>query len=219
MASVGEFTIPSDAFPLGILFAELPDVTVELERIVPTNHALIPYVWVRGASPIEEDQIEETAGRHADVKNVTLIDEVNDKYLLRIEWVSHHEGVLRAITETGVTLLSGVGSKGTWTFEVRSDAHGGISEFQEYCHDHDIPAELASLHSMAALKNEAEHGLTDTQREALLLAYERGYYRSPREISLEELASEVGITGQSFGSRLRRGIHRLIGNTLTSSSD
>jgi hypothetical protein len=85
--------------------------------------------------------------------------------------------------------------------------------------DHDIPARLASLHALTALDSGAEHDLTDTQREALLLAYERGYYQSPREVSLDELAAEVGITGQSFGSRLRRGIHRLIGSTLASSSD
>lgn len=214
MATVGEFTIPSDSFPLGSLFTEFPDVTIELERIVPTNDALIPYVWVRGASPTEEARIEETAGSHTDVKAVTLVDEIEGEYLLRVEWVPDHKGVLRAISETDVTLLSGVGSGGSWTFEVRSDTRDGISAFQGYCRDHGIPAELTSLHTLAAVKSGTEYDLTDAQREALQLAYERGYYRSPREVSLEELAAEVGITGQSFGSRLQRGTHRLIGSTV-----
>lgn len=214
MSTVGEFTISSESFPLGSLFTAFPHVSVELERVVPTNHALIPYVWVRGASPTEEERIEVTAESHADVKGVTLVDEVDGEYLLRVEWVPNHQGVLRAITETGVTLVSGIGSEGTWTFEVRSDTPDGISAFQQYCRDEGIPAELVSLHALAALKSGAEYDLTDTQREALQLAYERGYYRSPREVSLEDLAAEVGITGQSFGSRLRRGIHRLIGSTI-----
>jgi predicted DNA binding protein len=56
--------------------------------------------------------------------------------------------------------------------------------------------------------------LTDTQREALVLAYERGYFDSPRESSLEAVAEELGITQQSLSSRLRRGHRRLIENTL-----
>lgn len=214
MAAVGEFTIPSESFPLGSFFAEFPGVSVELERVVPTNHALIPYVWIRGASPRQEERIEETAGSHADVREVVLVDEIDGEYLLRVEWVHEHQGVLRAITETGVTLLSGVGSGGTWTVEVRSDTRDGISSFQEYCRDHGIPAELTALHSLAALRSGATYDLTDAQREALELAYRRGYYKTPREVSLEELAAEIGITGQSFGSRLQRGTHRLIGSTL-----
>jgi Predicted DNA binding protein len=56
--------------------------------------------------------------------------------------------------------------------------------------------------------------LTDTQREALVLAYERGYFNSPRESSLEAIGEELGITQQSLSSRLRRGHRRLIENTL-----
>jgi predicted DNA binding protein len=56
--------------------------------------------------------------------------------------------------------------------------------------------------------------LTDTQREALVLAYERGYFGSPRETSLEEVAAELDITQQSLSSRLRRGHRRLIAATL-----
>ncbi|MEA5389123.1 helix-turn-helix domain-containing protein [Haloarculaceae archaeon H-GB11] len=59
--------------------------------------------------------------------------------------------------------------------------------------------------------------MTETQREALVLAYERGYFDSPRKVSLEEVAEELGITQQSLSSRLRRGHRRLIGATLAGS--
>ena len=54
MVSVDEFTIPPDAVPLGILSAAFPEVTVEPERAVSTDHALVSYVRVRGASPRKE---------------------------------------------------------------------------------------------------------------------------------------------------------------------
>lgn len=56
--------------------------------------------------------------------------------------------------------------------------------------------------------------LTDQQREALVLALERGYFTEPRETSLEELADSIGISATAFGGRLRRGMRALIGMTL-----
>lgn len=90
MATMGEFTIPSESFPLGSLFTEFPNVTVELERVVPTNRAFVPYVWVRNASPREEKRMEATVCSHADIKDVILVDEVDDEYLLRVEWMPNH---------------------------------------------------------------------------------------------------------------------------------
>jgi len=43
MATEATFTVPSDQFPLGTVFEQLPDVTVELERIIPAQDVVIPY--------------------------------------------------------------------------------------------------------------------------------------------------------------------------------
>jgi predicted DNA binding protein len=48
----------------------------------------------------------------------------------------------------------------------------------------------------------------------VLLAYERGYFDSPRQITQAELAAELDITRQSVSSRLQRGLRRLVGNTM-----
>ena len=52
--------------------------------------------------------------------------------------------------------------------------------------------------------------VTDPQREALKLAYEYGYFNTPREATLAEIAEELGISQQALGSRLRRANRRLI---------
>ena len=54
------------------------------------------------------------------------------------------------------------------------------------------------------------------QQEALVLAYERGYFESPHEVTLTELGEELGITQQAVGSRLRNGSKYVIGSTLPS---
>jgi predicted DNA binding protein len=110
-------------------------------------------------------------------------------------------------------LLEGIGTSEGWKFEVRAEDRDSIGEFRKACQDHDIPIEITAVHALLPVPDDA-HDLTDAQQEALLLAYERGYFDSPRSTSLEEIATELGITQQSLSSRLRRGHRRLIGGTL-----
>lgn len=43
MATVVEFAVTADEFPLGRLFTAVPDAVVELERIVPADGTAFPY--------------------------------------------------------------------------------------------------------------------------------------------------------------------------------
>lgn len=214
MATVAEFTVDAADFPLGALFDDLPDAQLELERVVPTSDAFIPYLWIQG---VELTDIESLLISHPEVGDLSLVDDVDTRYLIRATWEEDYEGILKAITQTDVTLLSGRGTADSWTFEVRGDDQEAISAFQQYCREHNIPITLTTLHALAQMENSSEHNLTETQREALVLAYEHGYFDTPREVSLDEIAEELDITGQSLGSRIRRGTKRLIGSTLTGS--
>lgn len=214
MATIAEFVVQAPEFPLGSIAENHPGVTVELERIIPTSQTIIPYFWVRGIGHSEEQEIKTAFGDHPDVKHVELVDKAGDGYLFRTEWETQYRGILKAITTTEVILLSGRGTSKQWTFELRADDHRSIAKFQQYCREQDIHPTLTSLHALSELRMGTDYGLTESQREALILAYERGYYHTPRETTLEELAEELGITGQSVGSRLRRGIDHLIGSTL-----
>jgi predicted DNA binding protein len=57
-------------------------------------------------------------------------------------------------------------------------------------------------------------GLTDSQREALRIAYERGYFAVPRKTSLEDVAAELDISASSASERLRRAQTQLIEETV-----
>ncbi|MFC6756922.1 MULTISPECIES: helix-turn-helix domain-containing protein [Haloarcula] len=210
MATVIEFTSPADEFPLGTVFENLTEATVELERLIPHDTLIIPYFWVRGA---DASDIEAAFEAHAGVVDVDLIDSVEDEYLMRAEWEAEYFGILSALGKANVVVLSGVGTKDGWDFEVRGEDRAAISEFRTLCQDHDISLEVTAVHALLPLQGDS-YELTDPQREALVLAYERGYFDSPRTASLEDIAEELGITQQSLSSRLRRGHRRLIGGTL-----
>jgi predicted DNA binding protein len=210
MATVAEFTSPAAEFPLGSVFEQLPGVTVELERLIPHDTLIVPYFWVRG---VTGDGIEGAFEEHAGLHGIELVDSVESEYLVRAEWDREYVGVLNALAETHVALLSGTGTSDGWRFEVRGESREDLSAFRTYCQTHDISITITAVHALQPVDDEA-YGLTDPQQEALLLAYERGYFSSPREVSLAEVAEELGITQQSLSSRLRRGYRQLVGATL-----
>ncbi|WP_254764851.1 bacterio-opsin activator domain-containing protein [Natrinema marinum] len=215
MATEATFTVPSDEFPLGTVFKQLPNVTVELERLVPAQGVVIPYFWVRGT---EVDDIVGAFTEHPGVKEIRVIDSVEDEYLLRVEWTIDYDDVLTVLAETGVPLIEATGTDQQWTFEIRGDARSDIAAFQRRCRELDIPVSLTELHALTPVEKPTEAILTDTQLEALVLAYDRGYFESPREVTLEALGEELGISQQAVGSRLRGGVKQVLGNTLSATT-
>ena len=216
MAIEASFTLDQPEFPLNMVFDKSPDATIELDRVVPTSNAVIPYFWIY-AENIEELPTDLSGDEGVD--ELTVIDEVEGQMLVRIDWNLDHPSVLTAIVHTDVTLLSGIGDSENWTFEVRSSDHKTVSEFQSYCIENNIPIELTQLHALSSLKSDREYDLTDGQRSALVLAYSRGYFDSPRDATQDDLADELDITRQAVSSRLQRGLRRLVASTLITSQE
>jgi predicted DNA binding protein len=211
MATEATFTSPPDEFPLGSIFASVPGVTVELERIVPREGVIIPYFWVRG---VDIDDVEAAFATHPGVNTIRLIDSVGDEYLLRVEWDREYEGILSTLAETKISLITAIGTSDQWTFEVRGDNRSDIATFRQRCRERDIPVTLTALHALTPVGPATEAELTDSQLEALVLAYDRGYFNSPRDVTMTELGEELGISQQAVASRLRRGIRQGLGQTL-----
>lgn len=207
MATVAEFTVPPGDFPLGRLIANRPGARVRLEQVVPTHAEPIPYFWVCGS---ESEDFVGAFRDSSEVKRTQVVDDVDGELLVRVEWKPDADGILNATRETDVTLLSAEGTDEGWKLEIRGDDAEAIKAFQARCRESSIPLELRTLHALVPLVESDEYSLTDRQRDALIVAYERGYFDSPQEVTLEELGAEFEITGQSFGSRLRRGTKRLI---------
>ena len=209
MAKLAAFSLQADQFPLGTIFTTLPNATVQLERVVPEANGVVPYFWVRG---VKTDSILTAFSSHPGVQEIQVVDQTDSEYLMRCSWVPEYDSVLDGLIDPELVLLSAVGTAEQWTFEIRGESQELIATFHDYCRDHAIPITLISLSALEPL--EAQYGLTDKQREAMILAYRRGYFDTPRGASLHEIATELGITQQALASRLRRGNRRLIEKSL-----
>jgi len=214
MATEATFTVPSDQFPLGTVFERLPGVTVELERIIPARDVVIPYFWVRGT---EATDVEDAFSTHPGVTNIEFVDSVADEHLLRVEWAVDYDDVLTVLTETRIALIEAVGTSEQWTFDIRGDDRQDIASFQQRCRELGIPITLTKLHALTPVDSDVETALTDPQQEVLALAYERGYFNSPRDTTMADLGDELGISQQAVASRLRRGTESIMGTVLSKS--
>lgn len=189
-------------------------MTVELERVVPTGDAIVPYFWVHEVDDVPSEEIDAAFRHRPQVSAVQSVDELDESSLKRVTWTPEYEGVLRSVVETGVVLVSGIGTAESWTFEIRSEGRDEIAAFRAFCRERGVPVEVRSLRSLESVQADREYDLTDAQREALVLALQSGYFDDPRGTNLEGIAEELGITRQSLAARLRRGHYRLIENTL-----
>lgn len=212
MASIAEFTLEADAFPLGATFEVAPAATVELDRLVPVGDTVMPFFWIH--VPDEElDPARERLASLAELRSVSILERFADRGLFEAEWDPEYLGLMQAIATANVTVVSASGTADGWVFELRAANANRLRAFRDNCEAEGIPASLQRVQRLASAST-GEFGVTAPQREALVLAYERGYYDSPARTSLSDLGAELGITGQSVGSRLRRGTATLLSNTL-----
>jgi predicted DNA binding protein len=56
----------------------------------------------------------------------------------------------------------------------------------------------------------ASRSIRDDQRETLELAAERGYFETPREVTLDDIADELGVPRSTASYRLRRAVSELV---------
>ncbi|SDR27506.1 helix-turn-helix domain-containing protein [Natronobacterium texcoconense] len=215
MATLVEFSVEGNAFPLGELFATLPGVSVELERIVPTSDSLFPYVWIQGASRAAVTNALETACERSEF---TLVDELESRGLLyRVNWDPNIDGIVSAIVDSDVTLLSATGKRNEWTFRLRVADHDELGAFQDRCRNVGVRIDLSRLLPLEYDDGNGDERITPPQLEALELAFQRGYFDDPRRATLDDLATELEITRQSLAGRLRRGHRNLLAGLFGSS--
>lgn len=210
-----DFTIDGEAFQLGTVLSAPPEMRIELERIVPTGEMVAPFLWASGD---EFETFEQKVSSHPSVKEFRAYDKVGDSALYRIEWKNHPTDLLEGIAESEAIVLEARGN-GTWTFRLRFPDHGKLTTFHNTIIDEGIPIHIEQTYTLTeSSKHLNRFGLTADQREALVLALQQGYFETPREASLDDIAEELGITRQAISNRIRLGTEKVLRTCLLSSA-
>ena len=125
-----------------------------------------------------------------------------DGWTYRATWEGRAHRLLQRLIAADVTLLSARGWGGQWKLQLLA------SERNQIAKAHEIMVELGcnpECRHVSTLDGEtSQSGLTDEQQEALVRAFETGYYSIPRDVTSKELAGELGISHQALSERLRQ---------------
>lgn len=216
MATLVTGSVPAEQFALAETFTAHPELTFRIEKLVRSGeNAVMPWLWTRN---VPADELEETLREDRTVDSVELLTEHEDESLYEMKWIDNIQLILQMITNAEATVLNAVGEGNQWKLRVLYPEREKYSTTSEFCETHGVDFEVASIrdvdHSSAS-----RYGLTREQRDTFIEAARRGYFKIPREITLEELADEMGVSHQALSERLRRGNEALVENTLLFEGD
>ena len=204
--------LPHDTCPLGTALRGFPDSHIRIERAVPTGNGFLPYFWT------EETTVQGVTGQLEEIPSVetcSVVDVVDDEALVRVEWAERDVDFLAAVEETGGIIVDAICTTGGWTITVRFDDHADLGECYRHCVTNDVQVSIASVRGPTPADREGSpFELTEPQRQALLEAYESGYFDVPRRTNLDELATKLDVSDTAVSQRLRRGTARLIDTAL-----
>lgn len=215
MSVILEFTIDSEDFQLGRALSSAPDdMHLELERLVPTGDMTMPFIWATGEN---HQAFEEQVQDESMVKEFLALDRVGDSGLYRIEWTDKPMDLIAGIAATDAVVLEARGND-TWLFRLRFLDHATLSQFHNFIIEHRIPIHIERTYTLIErLDSGYRFDLSPEQREALVLALRRGYFETPSEASLDDLAEELGISRQALSNRIRLGNQKILEKVLLSS--
>ncbi|MDS0474670.1 helix-turn-helix domain-containing protein [Natrinema sp. 1APR25-10V2] len=211
MSLFAEFTLPTNAFALEETLATLPKAVIEVERVVASENLLTPYFWVVNVS---EEDFESAAETDSSVRELRRLDSFEETTLYRAEWTENIDSIVYVYTHVEAVILDAIGHHDTWTTQIRFDDRDQLTRFQSYCADRDIDFTIKRLYENTYPHTGRQYGLTEKQYEALVLAWEAGFFESPAETTLDEIAADLGISQQALSQRMRHGYDALIVNTL-----
>lgn len=217
MALVAELRLHGDSGVLVRSFEAVPraECTFDDVHYVDDDRGRTYYVlflWLTGVGP---DAF--TAALEADptIREYRRLASVDDRRLFRVvttPFPSDQPLVYPQCRKHDVTVV-----------EARCDAAGlhlharfpSRSEFDDFL---DRAEEMAHQVEVTRLYTDGDDpvadDLTRKQREALALAYERGYFATPSEVTLDALAADLDITPQTLSRHLRVGVRKVVGEAV-----
>ncbi|ELY51160.1 helix-turn-helix domain-containing protein [Natronolimnohabitans innermongolicus] len=206
MTTIAELSLSTAEFALAETFDRLPELEVRVESVVAEGPArTVPLVWFTHA---DHDAIEVALEADPTVADYQRLLENTDEemeWFYRLEYDEDVSSVCQAVYANGGTLLDAQVADDQWTLRLLFPEREELSDAVSAIEDSSTRVDVRRMVEAGQDEGlETTAALTDPQQEAIAEAYRQGYYDVPREISLEELASELDISHQALSERLRR---------------
>lgn len=207
MSLTAEFRLGSHRLPLVDVADAVPDVTLQLENgEQPTSGPFVLFIRATGAS---FDGIESALDRSPWVQEFFLISDTNMIRIYQIVTTSRRPSPVEEL-RLGKTHLESVNFLANgWQMSQQFADRAELATFRDSCEEMNISFHLDRLYDSTSTDMDLI-GVTEKQREALLTAYEMGYFAVPRKASMAAVAAAIDISLPALAERLHRAESHLI---------
>lgn len=216
MSIVCEFDLVSPALPLTGVATDL-DTVLHVEDVITVSDG--PPAVVFSARDADPERLETRLDECASFADYVSLESEQSEFQYRVALdepgvdVDLYQQLVDLPTHPIEATVTGHG----WTVRSQFADRGDLASFWDACERTDVGFQLVRL-SRPTVDGVDDYGLTEAQHEAVLAAFEMGYYEVPRDATLADIAEELDTTTSALSERLRRGHRQLIGRTVRAAS-
>ena len=215
MSTVVDVTVPGHQFGLTETFDAVSDATFEPVRVA--SHGSEGAMRLLWASSSQLGKLDEALRTDETTEEVTRLSMDGEHALYRISWRARTKAAIEVFMRANGTILDARGGANQWDVRVLFADQASVSAAYDDWREHGIDPAIRQINSVADIVDYGGMGLSSCQHEALTEAFETGYYNVPRDVTLEDLATNFDVSHQALSERFRRGHRTLVETTLCQS--
>ncbi|WP_121743548.1 helix-turn-helix domain-containing protein [Natronorubrum halophilum] len=211
MSLISDISIDHPDLALAPTIREYPDARIEVVSHSTTDPETGRFFFVVSG-------VDETFDRALEQDHTvawwTLVDESGSNRIYQLRHTERTKLISTKTIELNGILLECVSNSRGWDVRLHLPDRNALADLCAYCEREGYAFELHRMFRQDEWTRGVAAELTDEQYDAIMAAYEEGYFEEPREISLEDLAARLDISPTAAGGRIRRGTEQLIRATL-----
>jgi predicted DNA binding protein len=142
-----------------------------------------------------------------------VIETTDERAIYSFEYTDEAKTFSPVISLANGVALDMENEGNAWLITVWMPEREKLVDLWDYAQRNHIDINLLRVNEYASIGTTTA-GLTESQREALLVAFESGYFEDPRDVTLSDVADTLNISQPAASGLLRRGIKRLILSSL-----
>lgn len=209
---IAEITLVHPELVLTPTIETIPEMTTELEyQTISGPDEYYLFFEVYGD---DFDRFDRVIAADPTVSEPSVVIDGGEFRVYRMRLTSVERLVLPRAAELGLRVLHAEGGSGGWRATLEVPELEALQAFRSHCREKDVAFTVDRLYHADAGETGTAYGLTPIQRQTLVSAYEHGYFNDPRDASVADLATVLGVSSSAVSGRLRRGLETLVEYTL-----